>query len=117
MFRFLCLLLFSTLLVGCNHAESTSAEKVTRKAAYDSKSKKAFAVDSSVQLPTRNPENSKSKLQPALYCSECKKWYPAPPLEELNRNPGAAKCPKTGAPLSLEGPLPKQTIVFTEKGE
>jgi uncharacterized protein YbaR (Trm112 family) len=116
-FRFLCLVVFSTFFVGCNSTEPTNVAEVTHKAAYDLKSKKAFAVESSVQLPTTNPEDPKSKLQPALYCTQCQKWYPAPPLEELNRNPGSAKCPKNGTPLSAEGPLPEHIIVFPKESE
>ncbi len=118
MIRFLLLGVMTSFLVGCNNnIEPITVEELTHKAAFDFKSKQAFAIDRSVQLPTTNPENPKSKLQPALYCSQCKQWYPAPPIEELNRNPGSAKCPKNGGPLSPNGPLPEQILVFSEKSE
>ncbi len=117
MIRCLLLGVVTTFLIGCNNSEPLNVEEVSYKAAYDFKSKQAFAVDQSVQLPAVNPENPQSKLQSALYCTQCKKWYPAPPLEELNRNPGSAKCPKNGGQLSLEGPLPEHIIVFSEISE
>ncbi len=115
MARILLLILFFAPLVGCNSEDASITEEVLWQVAYDQKSKQAFLVDSSVKLPATNPENSKSKLQPALYCASCEKWYPAPPMEQLNRTPGAAKCPKDSGPLTIDGPHPEQKLNFPQE--
>ncbi len=99
-------------LVGCGSEDSTATENVLWRVAYDQKSKQAYLIETSVQLPVSNPENPRSQLQPALYCASCQKWYPAPPLEQLNRTPGAGKCPKDSGPLTVDGPLPEQKLNF-----
>lgn len=107
--RFLgCLLLVGTL--GCQHAEETIVSEQPDQVAFDSISKLAYAIDAKIVLPIANPHNEKSQLQPALFCTKCLKWSPSPPLDQLNRNPGAATCQRDGTPLVAEGPLPKDRL-------
>lgn len=104
------------LVSGCNSSEPEVSEQLAWKVAFDQKSKQAFAVDSTASLPVTNPENSKSQLLPAWYCEACQKWYPVPPLEQINRSQGAGVCPKDGNALSPNGPRPEKEITLTTGG-
>ena len=66
-----------------------------------------FASNISRETPAIHPDTGKRTLVPALYCATCRKWYPAPPLEALQRNPAASKCPKGHGKLATEGPWPE----------
>lgn len=66
-----------------------------------------FAANISRETPAIHPDTGKRTLVPALYCATCKQWYPAPPLEVLQRNPAAGKCPKGHGKLATEGPWPE----------
>jgi len=66
-----------------------------------------LAANISRETPAIHPDTGKRTLVPALYCATCQKWYPAPPLEILQRNPAAAQCPKSHGKLSTEGPWPE----------
>ena len=107
-------LVFSGVLlvtaVGCNRSETVVVEKPSFQVAYDQKSKQAYLVDGSIELPAAHPTVPKSQLQPAMFCSKCGKWYPLPPIEQLNRNPGAATCPKDQQLLTPEGLLPEKRM-------
>ena len=110
--RFLIVLLMLLSLVGCSKETRTQAHQSGVQVAFDQQSQHAFTVDVRVVLPVTNPANPRSQLKPALYCRSCEKWYPAPPLEVINRTSGAGKCPKTGELLSGDGPLPVATLQF-----
>lgn len=116
MSRLLIFLLLTLLITGCGSSEPEFPEQTGWQAAFDSKTKTVYAVDSAVSLPTSHPENPKSQLTAAWYCESCGKWYPVPPLEQINRSKGAANCPKDGKPLSADGPRPDKSLSIG-KGE
>lgn len=115
---FWCLMCGSWMvLLGCSGQEVVTVHRPVSQVAFDQKSKEAVLVLGDVTLPITHPENARSQLQPAMYCEQCRKWYPVPPLDELNRNPGAGRCPRHRTPLSLEGPVPEKTITATNEDQ
>lgn len=92
---------------GCRFGEAEGAASGKRMTYICTETKEVMTA-APQPTPAVNPKTGRRTLVAALYCSRCRKWYPAPPLDVLQRNPGAALCPKTGEPLSLDGP-PVQT--------
>ncbi|TWT55296.1 hypothetical protein KOR42_29240 [Thalassoglobus neptunius] len=103
------------LVAGCGSSDVASVSKPQVQVAFDLKSRSAFTIPASINLPSENPQNPGSNLQLAMYCPECDRWYPAPPLEQIHRTPGVGECRKHGTPLSFEGPLPEQSIPFLDE--
>ena len=62
--------------------------------------------DVATSFPAMHPKTGKPTLSPALFCPTCKKWYPAPAVDQINRVPGAGQCPKDKTPLTADGPWP-----------
>lgn len=109
MFKF-TLICLTLILLGCNSATPPAESVTVDQVAYDQKTKQSYVISGDVTLPTAHPNVPGSTLQPALFCSRCQKWYPAPPIEVLNRNPGAANCPRDSTPLTSDGPFPEERI-------
>ena len=99
-----------SVLLGCSNDRSEQATEATVQVAFDSMSKESFVVPGSLVLPHPNPTNPKSQLKPALYCRDCGRWYPAPPLEVVNRTQGAGKCPRCKKQLTAEGQIPDSRL-------
>ena len=97
-----------TSLSGCGESVPAEAANGESTAFICRETNEVFAADK-LASKTANPKTGRATLVPALYCRRCEKWYPAPPLETLQRKPGAALCPKTGEPMSMSGPLPTPT--------
>jgi len=95
-------------VIGCG-SNSTTVDRDAGQMVYvDTTTDEAVVADVSSEYPVLNPQTGKKTLKPGLYCWECKKWYPVPPLDQINRIPNGAICPKTGRPLSSEGPWPDE---------
>ena len=78
---------------------------------YDRGAKAAVVYNTASEFPETHPVTGKPTLVPAMYCSHCNKWYPAPPIEVLERTPKAAICPKgSGEKLTLDGPWPDEVL-------
>jgi hypothetical protein len=92
---------------GCSQADSEDSAK-DRKMVFVCTKTGAAVVADKQQAPAVNPETGQRTLMPGLYCPKCKKWYPSPPLDVLQRNPNSARCPKTGEPLTADGPWPRE---------
>lgn len=116
MTRMVCIMMLF-VACGCQKSAEVEVANVADKVAFDQKSKKAYTVAGDAALPTLNPSNPKSQLLPAWHCEQCQKWYPLPPLEELNRTQGATLCPKTKTPLQPEGPLPTERLELNVEGQ
>jgi len=56
--------------------------------------------------PAINDHTGQATLVEALYCPECRAWHAAPPPEVMEQQRSGPQCPKTGARLALEGPIP-----------
>jgi uncharacterized protein YbaR (Trm112 family) len=74
----------------------------------DTETMTAVVAGISDAVPAVHPGTGKRTLMPGLYCPHCKKWYPAPAPEQINRQPGAALCPRTKTPLVVDGPWPQE---------
>ncbi len=92
-------------LAGCAD-ESAVVEPPTEMVFVDVESGSPVTAPPSTDLPALHPETGRRTLMPGLYCPQCRQWHPAPPLEELQRNPEARQCPKCGAAMSADGPAP-----------
>ena len=76
---------------------------------FDRTTKKAVVYNVSREIPAMHPQTGKPTLVPALYCPQCQKWFPAPPIEVRERNPKAMICPKKHS-LTLDGPWPEESL-------
>lgn len=105
-------LLFSVLtgLFGCESAPVELTATTQQLVAFDPSRKAAVLVEGAALLPCPHPEKPQVTLQPALYCDVCQVWYPTPPLLELNRTGNGGRCPKSGTPLQMTGPLPEVVL-------
>lgn len=56
------------------------------------------------QTPALHPKTGKRSLMLGMYCSGCKKWRPAPPMDVLQHSPGSAACPIHKTSMNFDGP-------------
>jgi uncharacterized protein YbaR (Trm112 family) len=103
-----CWLLTVVLLgIGCGPAVDGTGDAKPKDALFvDTKTGEVIIAPEATQLPALNPNTGTATLLPGLFCPKCRKWYPTPPIEVLNRNPGAASCPEDKTPLNALGPWP-----------
>ena len=76
---------------------------------FDRATKKAVVYHVSHEMPVIHPDTGQPTLVPAMYCSQCQSWFPAPPIEVRQRNPKAVVCPKRHA-LTPDGPWPDKSL-------
>jgi hypothetical protein len=100
------LLAAAVCAAGCPSEPKPSAENSPDVVYVDTQSGAVVRGEPSAALPAVNPRTGRRTLMPGLYCAECRKWYPAPPLEVRHRAPAAGKCPRHGTALTPDGPLP-----------
>jgi hypothetical protein len=98
--------LVAASFVGCGGG-TEEASDVDRMVYFDTKTKTAVVAEVSDETPALNLTTGRKTLMPALYCPKCESWHSVPPLDQINRIPGATKCRKTGADLTFEGPWPE----------
>lgn len=96
----------AVLLSACTPSAPVEDPHAGQMVYIDTATDAPIAANISRETPAIHPDTGKRTLVPALYCATCQKWYPAPPLEVLQRNPAAAQCPKMHGKLSTEGPWP-----------
>ena len=96
------------LAVGCGSAPPPSP-RANQMVYYDRATQTAVVYKASRETATIHPKTGKPTLVPASYCWKCQKWFPAPPIEVLQRNPKAAVCPK-GHALTPDGPWPDEVL-------
>ena len=58
--------------------------------------------------PAKNPKTGRKTLVQGLYCSQCRKWYPAPPPEMAQQTPRGPTCPVDHSALSADGTFGEQ---------
>lgn len=102
------------VLAGCGGSSSTNPP-ADRMVYVDTVTMQPFVHDVAKSFPAINPKTGKTTLHPALYCSACKKWYPAPDIDQVNRVPGSGLCPKDKTPLAGDGPWPADSVAATQK--
>ena len=88
--------------LGCGG--ETAATTVKEAMYIDSKTQATVVAPASTDTPAVHPVTGERTLMPALYCEKCERWHPAPPLETLQRSPGARKCPNCGTDMTAVGP-------------
>ena len=106
--RLLTALLMFRTCIGCGSGD-TSAGPNADMVYVDTETFVAVVAPRSGTVPTINPATGQRTLMPGLYCQVCKKWYPVPSPEQINRQNGAALCPKTKTPMIADGPWPENT--------
>lgn len=105
--RLIILTLTGGLLVALCGCADEAASTVPAKVVFvDLESKQPVLAPPTGDVPAAHPETGRRTLMPGLYCEHCQAWHAAPPLEELQRNPEARKCPVCGGPQTAEGPVP-----------
>lgn len=92
-----------TILGGCGRVEDNSSQRVTS-VYVDRETLQAMELARTEEAPAVNPQTGRRTLMPGLYCPQCKAWRPSPPLEVLQRDPQAHRCPKCQSPLTTDGP-------------
>jgi hypothetical protein len=91
---------------GCQSKPAAETTPPAQSVYVDTRTGQVVRAEHSAALPAVNPGTGKRTLMPGLYCAECRKWYPAPPLEVRQRTPNAGQCPRHGTALTADGPLP-----------
>lgn len=104
--RRLGLIGFCVFLAGCGGSTPPSDPHANRMVYVDTATMQPLVHDIATSFPAVHPTTGKPTLRPALYCSTCKKWYPAPAIDQVNRIPGAGQCPQDKTPLTADGPWP-----------
>ncbi len=101
------LLLLAVLAVGCEQSSAPTADTAVKEMLYvDTQTGTAVIAPAASELPALHPTTGTRTLMPGLYCPTCRKWYATPPIEQINRIPGAGNCPQHKTPLTLHGPWP-----------
>lgn len=104
--RHVWLLMFALAITGCGGTAPSSNSAAKRMVYVDTATMQPLVHDVATSFPAVHPKTGKPTLRPALYCPTCRKWFPAPAVEEINRVPGAGLCPKDKTPLTGDGPWP-----------
>lgn len=92
---------------GCGSEEPPAPPPPPQRMVYiDMATMKPLVHDAATSFPAVHPVTGKPTLRPALYCPTCKKWLPTPPIDQVNRQPGAGLCPHDKTPLTTDGPWP-----------
>ena len=110
-------LVLGSILTGCGGSPTTSDSKTGRMVYFDSATMQPLVHEVSTTFPAVHPQTGKPTLRPALYCPTCKKWYPAPDIDQINRVPGAGQCPKDKTPLTADGPWPDGSAESTKNAK
>ena len=102
-------LALSVWLAGCGSPEQpVPSGRKGKMVCVDTVTKKASVVPVTAAFPAVQPLTGKRTLMPGMYCPRCASWHPVPPPDQINRIPKATLCPKTGTPLTLDGPWPEE---------
>ena len=104
--RCVWLLAFGVCLSGCGDSRPQITSTPGRMVYVDTATMQPIVHDVATSFPAVHPQTGKPTLRPALYCPTCKKWYPAPDIDQVNHIPGAGQCPQDKTPLTAEGPWP-----------
>lgn len=104
-------------LVGCGLAPASADAAPQQMLLVDLKTGEAIVSPVVTQFPAKNPKTGQTTLMPGLYCPECRAWHATPPVDQVNRQPGAAKCAKTGALLTPHGPWPGEAGFQPQGGQ
>lgn len=107
--RHTCSIVFCVFLAGCGGSSPSSDPHANRMVYVDTATMQPLVHDVATSFPAVHPTTGKPTLRPALYCVKCKKWYPAPAVDQVNRIPGAGQCPRDKTPLTADGPWPDAT--------
>lgn len=99
-------LVILALCFSCAAEAPVETDRVGQMVYLDTATDQPFVANIAREFPALHPDSGQRTLMPALYCPTCQKWYPAPPVEVLQRNPAAAKCPKSGDVMTANGPWP-----------
>lgn len=102
-------------VLGCGEGESDDGT-AGRMVFVDTQTMAAMVQPVSDTFPSVNPLTGQPTLMPGLYCSSCRKWYPVPPPDQINRRPDGALCPKTRTLLIADGPWPDDATGSTGEG-
>lgn len=76
----------------------------------DRETQQPVVLEGVVDAPAVNPATGRRTLTPGLYCPQCRTWHATPPLEVLQRNPAARRCPKCQSALNADGPHPTSDL-------
>lgn len=92
------------VLVGCSEREATPV--IVDVVYVDLETRQPVVMSGAVDAPAINPATGRRTLMPGLHCPQCQDWHATPPLEALQRNPAARRCPKCQSVLTASGPMP-----------
>lgn len=105
-FRLTRFILFCWILSGCGSPTSPSESNAGRMVYVDTATMQPLVHDVATSFPAMHPKTGQPTLRPGLYCPTCKKWYPAPDFDLINRVPGSGLCPQDKTALTTDGPWP-----------
>ena len=115
--RLAWLTVLCSILSGCGGSHSPNESNAGRMVYVDTATMEPLVHDVATSFPAVHPQTGKRTLRPALYCPTCKKWYPAPDFDQVNRVPGAGQCPKDKTALIADGPWPDASETSTKNAK
>lgn len=99
----------TAVFAGCGKPEPPGPNGRVGKMVYvDTATREAIVMPVADAFPAPHPRTGKRTMMPAMYCPKCSRWHPVPPPDQINRTPKATTCPKTGKPLTMDGPWPEE---------
>lgn len=114
MSRFAGLLLGSVVFAGLTAVGAilwmtgpARTEPSTTAAVYVCQKSGEIFVGRGQSAPLLHPDTGKPTLYPGLYCSRCRAWKPAPPMDRLYRQPELLDCPSCRIRRSFAGTIPE----------
>jgi len=93
------------MVTGCSESESTPT--VERMVYIDTATDEPLVYSIHAEWPVAHPQTGQLTLVPAMHCAQCQKWRALPPMDVVQRSPGARKCPVCGTELVADGPWPE----------
>ncbi|HET6425205.1 MAG TPA: hypothetical protein VFG20_16070 [Planctomycetaceae bacterium] len=104
--RWLAVPVCLVVMTGCGR-EPMAVVDTTQRVYVDTATQTALMLPIQEKVPAKHPQTGKNTLVPGLYCPQCGRWYPAPPMEVVQRTGTASRCPQGGHPMSPHGPSPQ----------
>lgn len=92
----------SAMLGGCGRPDDVAAAE--QQAVYVCIETHEAFLGPPQPVPIEHPDTGRPTLMRGLYNPAAKRWQPAPPLELLHGNLGAALRPEQNIPLAPNGP-------------
>jgi len=109
---FMCLtsVAIACLICACGCGESPDETATVKSVYIDLPTKQVIVADPTGLYPAIHPSTGMATLMPAMYCGSCDAWRQVPLPDQINHLSGPLTCVKCKRGLSIDGPVPNQTV-------